>query len=65
MYRSYIALKKYRVVLDEISSSSPDLIQPLKTLATFLANPERRESMVVDLDNMVKILILSTLSLLY
>ncbi|XP_023336675.1 coatomer subunit epsilon [Eurytemora carolleeae] len=53
MYRSYIALKKYRVVLDEISSSSPDLIQPLKTLATFLANPERRESMVVDLDNMM------------
>ena len=53
MYRSYIALKKYRVVLDEISSSSPDLVQPLKTLATFMANPDRRESMVVELDNTV------------
>lgn len=53
MYRSYIALKKYRVVLDEISLSSPDLIQPLKLLANFLANPEKRDDLVTELDTKV------------
>lgn len=51
MYRSYIALKKYRVVLDEISLSSPDLIQPLKLLADFLANPDKRDDLVTELDS--------------
>lgn len=50
MYRSYLALRKYRVVLDEISSSSPDLVQPLKTLAAFLSNPGRRDDIVSELD---------------
>jgi len=50
MYRSYLALRKYRVVLDEISSSSPDLVQPLKTLAAFLSNPGRRDEIVSELD---------------
>eukprot|EP00088_Acartia_fossae_P007526 TRINITY_DN13541_c0_g1_i2.p1 TRINITY_DN13541_c0_g1~~TRINITY_DN13541_c0_g1_i2.p1 ORF type:complete len:315 (-),score=83.88 TRINITY_DN13541_c0_g1_i2:319-1221(-) len=51
LYRSYLALNKHRVVLDEISSSSPDLVQPLKMLATFLAYPAKRDDIVADLDN--------------
>jgi len=51
MYRSYLALKKYRVVLEEVSSSSPELIQPLKTLATFLSNRDKRDAVVAELDN--------------
>jgi len=51
MYRSYLALKKYRVVLEEVSSSSPELIQPLKTLATFLSNRDKRDVVVAELDN--------------
>jgi len=50
MYRSYLALRKYRVVLDEISSSSPDLVQPLKILASFLANPGKRDDIVAEMD---------------
>lgn len=51
MYRSYLALKKYRVVLEEVSSSSPELIQPLKTLATFLSNRDKRDAVLAELDN--------------
>jgi len=50
IYRAYLALRKYRVVLDEITSGSPDLVQPIKLLANFLANPAAREEMVADLD---------------
>jgi len=49
-YRAYLALRKYRVVLDEITSGSPDLVQPIKMLANFLANPAARDDMVADLD---------------
>jgi len=51
MYRSYLALRKFRVVLDEISSSSPDLIQPLRMLAIFLSSPDKRDDIVANLDN--------------
>ena len=46
--------RKYRVVLDEITSGSPDLVQPIKMLANFLANPAARDDMVADLDAKVK-----------
>lgn len=51
LYRSYIAQRKYRIVLDEIKPSSAPLLQPLKLLAEFLAAPAaKRESMVLELD---------------
>jgi len=52
LYRSYLALKKFRVVLDEVGSNSSALLQPLATLAKFLgANSQStRDSIVADLD---------------
>jgi len=50
LYRSYLALKKFRVVLDEIKASSPALVQPLAMLANFLAFPVKRDDIVADLD---------------
>ena len=37
LYRSYLALRKYGIVRDEIKSSSPVLLMPLKTLASYLS----------------------------
>jgi len=51
IYRAYLALRKFRVVLDEIKPSSPELVQPVKMLASFLANPDKRDDFVADLDN--------------
>ncbi|KAL1117699.1 hypothetical protein AAG570_004014 [Ranatra chinensis] len=53
LYRSYIAQKKYRVVLDEINASSPSELQPLKMLADYFANKGRRDSIVTALDGQV------------
>ncbi|KZC14445.1 PREDICTED: coatomer subunit epsilon [Dufourea novaeangliae] len=49
LYRAYIAQRKFRVVLDEINSSSPVELQPLKTLADYFANPSRRETILAEL----------------
>nr|CAG4648784.1 EOG090X0A8E [Polyphemus pediculus] len=50
IYRSYIALKKYGVVISEISGSSPAELQPLKMLAEYFSQPNKRESIVFKLD---------------
>jgi len=51
LYRSYIAQRKYRVVLEEISPQSSELLQPLKLLAQYLAAPTaKREALVLDVD---------------
>jgi coatomer protein complex subunit epsilon len=43
MYRSYIAQKKYGVVLDEIrSSASQEELVAVRLLADFLANESKR-----------------------
>lgn len=42
LYRAYIAQRKYRVVLDEIHGASPSELRPLKLLADYLANPNKR-----------------------
>ncbi|XP_076243735.1 coatomer subunit epsilon [Calliopsis andreniformis] len=53
LYRAYIAQRKFRVVLDEISSSSPVELQPLKILADYFANPGRREAIVAELQQAI------------
>ena len=40
LYRSYLALKKYGIVRDEIKAGSPELLLPLKTLASYLSASE-------------------------
>ena len=40
LYRSYLALKKYGIVRDEIKAGSPELLAPLKTLAAYLSAGE-------------------------
>eukprot|EP00088_Acartia_fossae_P013563 TRINITY_DN1715_c0_g1_i1.p1 TRINITY_DN1715_c0_g1~~TRINITY_DN1715_c0_g1_i1.p1 ORF type:complete len:298 (-),score=88.51 TRINITY_DN1715_c0_g1_i1:285-1178(-) len=50
MYRSYLALRKYRVIMDDIKPSSPELLHPLRQLAQFLTNPGQRDAIVADLD---------------
>jgi len=50
MYRSYIALRKFRVVLDDIKPSSPELLHPLRQLAIYLSTPAQRDNIVADLD---------------
>jgi len=51
VYRAYLALRKWRVVLEEVKPSSPALLQPLKLLATFLSSPPAgREALVAELD---------------
>jgi len=51
LYRAYLAQRKYRVVLEEVHSSSPALLQPLKMLAQYLSNPSKRDSILTDLDS--------------
>jgi len=53
MYRSYLALKKFRVVLEEIGPNSKPLLQPLAMLAQFLSTPSKRDSIVGDLDSLM------------
>ena len=53
MYRSYLALKKYRVVLEEVGPSSKPLLKPLAMLAQFLSSPNKRESIVTDVDSLM------------
>ncbi|XP_047003765.1 coatomer subunit epsilon [Schistocerca americana] len=51
LYRAYIAQKKYRVVIDEISAASPAELQPLKVLAEYFSDKHKRLSIVTKLDD--------------
>lgn len=52
MYRAYIALKKFSVVMDEITGGSPSELQSVRLLAEFLASPSKRLA-VVAVGNLV------------
>jgi len=42
VYRAYIALKKYGVVIGEIGNSSPAELQPLRMLAEYFSQTSKR-----------------------
>jgi len=53
MYRSYLALRKYRVVLEEVGPGSKATLQPLNMLAKYLSSPNKRDEIVSELDTMM------------
>ncbi|KAI3997036.1 hypothetical protein MKX01_021312 [Papaver californicum] len=49
VYRSYIALGSYQLVISEIDSSAPTPLQAVKLLALYLSGPEQKESTISSL----------------
>ncbi|KAK7839594.1 coatomer subunit epsilon-1 [Quercus suber] len=49
VYRSYIALGSYQLVVHEIDASAPTPLQAVKLLALYLSSPENKESTISSL----------------
>ncbi|KAJ0081948.1 hypothetical protein Patl1_11570 [Pistacia atlantica] len=49
VYRSYIALGSYQLVVNEIDDSAATPLQAVKLLALYLSNPENKESTISSL----------------
>lgn len=50
MYRSYIAQKKYRVVLDEIDANKTPELLPIRYIAEYFAFPDRKNQILSALE---------------
>lgn len=50
MYRSYIAQKKYRVVLDEIDAARMPELVPIRYIAEYFAFPDRKNQILSALE---------------
>ena len=50
MYRSYIAQKKFGVVLDDIPTNASDELKYVRLLAEFLSNESQQDAIVQRLD---------------
>ncbi|PIA47366.1 hypothetical protein AQUCO_01400204v1 [Aquilegia coerulea] len=49
VYRSYIALGSYQLVINEIDSSQPTPLQAVKLLALYLSGPQNKETTISSL----------------
>ncbi|KAJ3677244.1 hypothetical protein LUZ60_002968 [Juncus effusus] len=53
VYRSYIALGSYQLVINEIDSSAPTALQAVKLLALYLSGPQDKESAITSLKELL------------
>ncbi|XP_078150417.1 coatomer subunit epsilon-2-like [Carex rostrata] len=53
VYRSYIALGSYQLVINEIDSNAPTALQAVKLLALYLSGPENKESVISSLNELL------------
>ncbi len=51
MYRSYIAQKKFGVVLDDIKSNASNELKYVRILAEYLSSDSKKDSILADLDS--------------
>eukprot|EP00252_Welwitschia_mirabilis_P012565 TRINITY_DN276_c0_g1_i1.p1 TRINITY_DN276_c0_g1~~TRINITY_DN276_c0_g1_i1.p1 ORF type:complete len:290 (-),score=33.50 TRINITY_DN276_c0_g1_i1:164-1033(-) len=49
VYRSYIALRSFQLVIDEINDSAPTALQAVKLLALYLSGPDQKDSALSSL----------------
>ncbi|XP_010275973.1 PREDICTED: coatomer subunit epsilon-1-like [Nelumbo nucifera] len=54
VYRSYIALGSYQLVINEIGSSAPTPLQVVKLLALYLSGSENKENTILRLQELLK-----------
>ncbi|XP_069149637.1 coatomer subunit epsilon-1 [Solanum lycopersicum] len=53
VYRSYIALSSYQLVINEIDASAPTPLQAVKLLALYLASPNNKEAAIAGLHELL------------
>ncbi|CAM9685469.1 unnamed protein product [Heterosigma akashiwo] len=55
LYRSYIALGQYSVVLSEVKDNAPPQLQACRLLATYLSQPESKEIVLMTLSEWLQV----------